>query len=213
MIQGVAKPDVLVIQPPTRAKRLFDFAFAVVALLALLPLLTILMAAIWLETRSSPIFAQERVGFKGKRFRIYKLRTMVPDAELRKSQIEHLNEAQPPLFKLRRDPRVTRVGRFLRASSLDELPQLVNVIRGDMSLVGPRPPLPHEVDTYTSDQARRLEVMPGLTGLWQVSGRSDRTFDELIALDLYYIDHWSFWLDLQLIARTVWVVIKGQGAY
>jgi lipopolysaccharide/colanic/teichoic acid biosynthesis glycosyltransferase len=215
VIQGVVEPGVQVgqVRPPALAKRLFDMAFATVALIALLPPILLLMLAICLESWGSPIFAQERVGLGGRRFKMLKLRTMVRDAERRRVDVEHLNEAQAPMFKVKKDPRITRVGRFLRYTSLDELPQLINVIVGEMSLVGPRPPLPHEVGQYTSTQARRLTVIPGLTGLWQVSGRSDRSFDALIALDLEYIDHWSFWLDLKLIARTVWVVLSGRGAY
>jgi lipopolysaccharide/colanic/teichoic acid biosynthesis glycosyltransferase len=213
VIHEVSAPALTLSRGPAFTKRLFDLAFALIALLALTPLILVLLAAIWVESHSNPVFFQERVGFRGKRFRLIKLRTMVPDAEGYLTQVKALNEAQPPLFKIRKDPRVTRVGRLLRATSLDELPQLLNVVRGEMSLVGPRPPLPHEVSDYTPQQARRLTVIPGLTGLWQVSGRSDRTFDELVALDLYYIDHWSFWLDLQLVARTFWVVIAARGAY
>jgi lipopolysaccharide/colanic/teichoic acid biosynthesis glycosyltransferase len=213
VIQEAQASSVHLARPPAAIKRTFDVLLAVVALVALTPLLLCLMAAIWCESPGNPIFAQERVGFNGRPFRFFKLRTMVPNAEAGLEPVAHLNEVQPPLFKVRKDPRVTRLGRFLRITSLDELPQLVNVIRGEMSLVGPRPPLSHEVSQYTADQARRLTVTPGLTGLWQVSGRSDCSFDDLIALDLYYIDHWSFWLDLQLIARTFWVVATGRGAY
>ena len=138
---------------------------------------------------------------------------MVPDAERRRAEIEHLNEALPPLFKVRNDPRVTRVGRLLRATSLDELPQLINVLRGDMSIVGPRPRLPHEFSLDDPAVIRRLSVKPGLAGLWQVSGRARLNYDEALALDLRYVDNWSFWLDLTLIARTVWVVLTLRGAY
>ncbi len=213
MIQGLTHQVLELSRPPSIAKRIFDIGFATVAFVALVPLLAVLCMLIVLESPGNPVFLQERVGFNGKRFRIVKLRTMVANAEDRRAEIEHLNEAQPPLFKVRKDPRITHIGRFLRATSLDELPQLLNVIVGQMSLVGPRPPLPHEVATYTATQARRLTVIPGLTGLWQVSGRSECTFDELIALDLHYIDHWTFWLDLVLIARTFLVVITGRGAY
>ncbi len=217
-IQRAAEPQVAaapmsIPRPPSLLKRLFDRVFAVVALLALLPLLLILTAAIWLESRGNPMFLQERVGLNGKRFMLFKLRSMCTDAEQRRSEIEHLNEADPPLFKVRRDPRITRVGRFLRATSLDELPQLFNVVRGEMSLVGPRPPLPHEVETYTPEQARRLTAMPGLTGWWQVHGRSACSFEEYVAMDLHYIDHRSIWLDLKLIIQTVWVVVRGRGAW
>jgi len=213
LIQGLTHQVLELSRPSSITKRTFDIGFATVAFLALVPLLAVLCLLIVLESPGNPVFLQERVGFNGKRFRIVKLRTMVANAEDRRAEIEHLNEAQPPLFKVRKDPRITHIGRFLRATSLDELPQLLNVIVGQMSLVGPRPPLPHEVATYTATQARRLTVIPGLTGLWQVSGRSECTFDELIALDLHYIDHWTFWLDLVLIARTFLVVITGRGAY
>src|SRR4030088_3312797 len=142
-----------------------------------------------------------------------KRRRMVPHAERRRAEIEHLNEARLPLFKVRNDPRVTRVGRILRATSLDELPQLLNVIRGEVSVVGPRPRLPEEFDVRDAAVERRLSVKPGLAGLWQVSGRASLNFDEALALDLEYIDTWSFWNDLKLIARTFWVVVTLHGAY
>jgi lipopolysaccharide/colanic/teichoic acid biosynthesis glycosyltransferase len=138
---------------------------------------------------------------------------MVADAERRRAEIEHLNEALPPLFKVRNDPRVTRLGRILRATSLDELPQLINVVRGDMSIVGPRPRLPYELSMDDPAIQRRLSVTPGLAGLWQVSGRATLNFDEALTLDLAYVENWSFWLDLKLIARTLWVVITLHGAY
>jgi lipopolysaccharide/colanic/teichoic acid biosynthesis glycosyltransferase len=214
MIEGVVRAElILAPRSPARIKRAFDFLFAMVAILLLLPLLTGLAIAIMLESPGNPIFAQERVGLNGKRFRMFKLRTMVPDAERRRAEIEHLNEMQFPMFKVRKDPRITRVGRVLRATSLDELPQLLNVVTGDMSLVGPRPPLPKEALAYTSTQALRLTVPPGLTGMWQVSGRADTTFDDCVRLDLQYIEHWSFWLDLRLIAQTFRVVVQGRGAY
>jgi lipopolysaccharide/colanic/teichoic acid biosynthesis glycosyltransferase len=213
VIQEAAASTTHLSRPPAAIKRTFDVVFASVALVALTPLLLCLMAAIWCESPGNPLFVQERMGFNGRPFRLLKLRTMVPNAEAALGGLAHLNEVQSPLFKVRRDPRVTRLGRFLRITSLDELPQLVNVLRGEMSLVGPRPPLIREVSQYTVDQARRLTVTPGLTGLWQVSGRSNRSFDDLVALDLYYIDHWSFRLDLQLIAKTLWVVVTCRGAY
>jgi len=194
-------------------KRLFDVLFAATALLALAPLLLLMMLAIVVESWGSPIFPQERLGIGGRRFRILKLRSMVPNAESRILELAHLNDADGPLFKIRRDPRATRVGRLLRATSLDELPQLVNVLRGEMSLVGPRPPLAREVLSYTREQLRRLSVVPGLTGAWQVSGRSNLGWDSSIALDLDYIDNWSFWLDLKLIWKTFGAVMSSKGAY
>jgi lipopolysaccharide/colanic/teichoic acid biosynthesis glycosyltransferase len=195
------------------SKRLFDVLFAATALLALTPLLLLIMLAIVVESWGSPVFPQERLGIGGRRFRIFKLRSMVPNAESRIRELAHLNDADGPLFKIRKDPRATRVGRLLRATSLDELPQLVNVLRGDMSLVGPRPPLAREVLYYTGEQLRRLSVVPGLTGAWQVSGRSNLGWESSIALDLDYIDNWSFWLDLKLIGKTFGAVMSSKGAY
>jgi lipopolysaccharide/colanic/teichoic acid biosynthesis glycosyltransferase len=142
-----------------------------------------------------------------------KFRTMCVDAEARRSELEEQHDGNETLFKLRRDPRVTRVGAVLRRYSLDELPQLVNVVRGEMSLVGPRPPLPAEVDRYESDAVRRLRVRPGMTGLWQVSGRSDLSWVESVRLDLWYVDNWSLTLDLQILLRTAGAVVRGRGAY
>jgi lipopolysaccharide/colanic/teichoic acid biosynthesis glycosyltransferase len=194
-------------------KRAFDVLVGGMALLvALLPLL-VLMLAVVIESPGNPVFRQRRLGLNGKRFWMLKLRTMVPNAEQRRAEVEHLNEAKPPLFKVRRDPRVTRIGRFLRASSLDELPQLVNVLMGDMSLVGPRPRLPAEFDLSNPEHLRRFSVKPGLAGLWQVSGRATLNFDEALAIDVQYIDQWTFWWDLKLIWRTLLVVVKRQGAY
>lgn len=200
-------------QPIAAAKRALDIVLSAIGLVALAPLLLAILALIVVTSPGNPIFAQPRVGRGGVVFRMYKLRTMVRDAEARLGELAAFNEAQPPLFKMRRDPRVTLAGRFLRASSLDELLQLVNVLKGEMSLVGPRPPLPHEVATYTPTQARRLSTVPGLTGLWQVSGRSECPFERAIELDLAYIDDWSFWLDIRILLRTVLVVLRSDGAY
>lgn len=220
MLNAVAGPELYPAVVPVRPvishlaiKRLFDVMVATLALILVLPLLLILVAAICIESPGNPLFAQERLGRYGARFRMLKLRTMVPNAESRRAEVEHLNEALPPLFKARHDPRVTRVGRILRATSLDELPQLINVIRGEMSLVGPRPRLPHEFTISEPAIAKRLTVKPGLAGLWQVSGRATLNFDEALALDLQYVDNWSFWYDLKLIARTAWVVLTLHGAY
>lgn len=196
-------------------KRLFDLVVASLALLVLSPVLLVLMVAIWIESPGNPIFVQERLGRQGGRFRLYKLRTMVPHAERRRAEVEHLNESKAPLFKARNDPRVTRVGRFLRASSLDEFPQLLNVVRGDMSVVGPRPRLPEEFADvmHRPDIIRRLSVKPGLAGVWQVRGRAHNNFEEALALDLSYIDNWSFFNDLRLIIQTFLVVLTARGAY
>jgi lipopolysaccharide/colanic/teichoic acid biosynthesis glycosyltransferase len=158
------------------------------------------------------LFRQERCGLRGRRFILLKFRTMVEDADRRRPEVDHLNVMDGPVFKAPGDPRVTGLGRWLRRSSLDELPQLVNVLRGDMSLVGPRPPLPDEVARYQSWQRRRLAMKPGLTCLWQVSGRSGLDFATWMELDLAYIDSWSLWLDLRILARTVPAVLRGRGA-
>jgi lipopolysaccharide/colanic/teichoic acid biosynthesis glycosyltransferase len=194
-------------------KRSFDLMIASLALLVALPFLLLIVLAIVIESPGNPLFVQERLGLNGRHFKLLKLRTMVPNAERRRAEIEHLNEALPPLFKVRRDPRVTRVGRILRATSLDEVPQLINVIRGEMSIVGPRPRLPSEMSIDDLAVARRLSVKPGLAGLWQVSGRAGLNYDEALALDLKYIEEWSFWLDLKLIVKTFLVVVSLKGAY
>jgi len=211
MFVPVAPPRPIV--SPAAIKRTFDLLTASLALFVALPFLALLIVAIVLESPGNPFFVQERLGLDGKRFKLLKLRTMVPDAEKRRAEIEHLNEALPPLFKVRNDPRVTRIGRVLRATSVDELPQLINVIRGEMSVVGPRPRLPYEFRLDAPGIARRLSVKPGLAGLWQVSGRAKLNYDEALRLDLQYIDTWSFWVDLKLIAKTFWVVVTLNGAY
>ncbi len=175
----------------------------------LFPIVAILIK---LDSKGPVFFLQERVGLNQRRFKIIKFRSMVADAEERKRLLEAYNEADGPVFKMRRDPRVTRVGRWLRKFSIDEMPQFINVFLGQMSLVGPRPPIPSEVEKYTWDQRRRLSVRPGLTGLQQVSGRSDLTFDQWVELDLAYIDNWSLMLDFRILLRTFEVVILARGA-
>ena len=194
-------------------KRGVDVVGALVLLVVLAPFLGLIALAIRLETPGSPIYCQARVGKGGREFTLYKFRSMYEGAEEERDRLVPLNEADGPLFKIREDPRVTRVGRLLRRASLDELPQLFNVLRGDMSLIGPRPPLPSEVAQYQDWHRKRLEVAPGMTGLWQVSGRSELTFDEMVMLDLYYIENWSLGLDLRIVLRTIPRVILGYGAY
>lgn len=194
-------------------KRSLDVALIVLSLPLLIPLVLLIALLIRLDSRGPALFRQIRVGKDGKPFTCYKFRTMVVDAEQRKAELAKLNEADGPLFKIRRDPRVTRIGRFLRSSSLDELPQLWNVLQGEMSLVGPRPGLPQEVDQYETWHRRRLEVTPGLTGLWQVLGRSDTTFDEMVRLDIYYTENWSVGMDIRILLKTIPVVLIGKGAY
>jgi exopolysaccharide biosynthesis polyprenyl glycosylphosphotransferase len=194
-------------------KRIFDLVVGGVVVLAGLPLWLAIALAIRLTSRGPVFYSQERVGRSGRRFGMVKFRSMYIDAEERLAELAEVNEASGPLFKMRDDPRVTSVGRWLRKFSLDEFPQLINVLRGEMSLVGPRPPLPHEVEKYSKNDWRRLEVVPGMTGLWQVSGRSSLTFEEMVRLDLFYIENWSVALDLTLLFRTVPAVLFARGAY
>ena len=195
-------------------KRAMDLILGTAILAVSLPIAGSIALAVKLAGGGSILFRQTRCGLNGRRFTLYKFRTMVEDAEARQSDLLHLNEVEGPAFKLRLDPRVTRLGRLLRRFSLDELPQLLNVLRGDMSLVGPRPPIPSEVERYERWQRRRLSVKPGLTGLWQISGRADvADFRRWIELDLEYIDSWSPWLDLKILAKTIPVVLTGRGAH
>jgi exopolysaccharide biosynthesis polyprenyl glycosylphosphotransferase len=194
-------------------KGLFDRCMAAAALFILAPVLATLAAAVWLHDRGPALFSQIRVGKDGQAFRMYKFRTMVVDAEKRRVELLPSNDSDGVLFKLRRDPRVTGVGQHLRRLSLDELPQLFNVFLGQMSLVGPRPALPDEAEKYAEHVRRRLVVKPGLTGLWQVNGRSDLSWDESVRLDLRYVENWSFALDLQILWKTFSVIFRGSGAY
>jgi exopolysaccharide biosynthesis polyprenyl glycosylphosphotransferase len=194
-------------------KELFDRIGASLGLLLISPLLLAMVLAVKLNSPGPAMFRQVRVGRDGREFRIYKFRTMRIDAEAVMARMQHLNEHDGVLFKMRNDPRVTPVGRFLRRFSLDELPQLINVVRGEMSLVGPRPPLPSEVERYPFDMYRRLAVKPGLTGLWQVSGRSDLPWEEVVRLDLRYVESWSLSLDLVILLRTITAVLRSSGAY
>jgi exopolysaccharide biosynthesis polyprenyl glycosylphosphotransferase len=194
------------------AKRTFDVVLATLGLLITWPLLLLAAVAIKLDSAGPAFFVQSRVGRGGHRFSVYKLRTMVVDAEERLADVAHLNEGDGPLFKVRADPRLTRVGRFLRATSIDELPQLVNILKGDMSVVGPRPALPREVEQWDDRLLTRLRVKPGLTGMWQVSGRSDASFDDYQRLDLYYVRNWSLLTDLAIVLRTVPAVVARRGA-
>jgi exopolysaccharide biosynthesis polyprenyl glycosylphosphotransferase len=192
-------------------KRLLDIVVAALLLLVLSPFL--LVIALWVRLHEGPpvLFRQKRVGLHGRPFLVTKFRTMVPDAEARLSDLAGVNEIRGHAFKMTHDPRLTRSGRWLRATSIDELPQLWNVLRGEMSIVGPRPPLPVEVDAYDIWHRRRLSMKPGITGLWQVAARRDPDFDRWVRLDLDYIDHWSLWLDLKIVARTIPAMLAGEG--
>jgi exopolysaccharide biosynthesis polyprenyl glycosylphosphotransferase len=193
-------------------KRLFDITASALALGVLSPLLLGVAAVIKLTSRGPIFFKQKRVGLNGKHFHMLKFRSMVVNAEELKAKLAALNEQTGPVFKMKNDPRITRVGRFIRKYSIDELPQLINVLRGEMSVVGPRPPIPSEVEKYATWQRRRLSVRPGLTCIWQVSGRNQISFEDWMYLDMRYIDHWSLGTDLGLILKTVPVVLTGSGA-
>lgn len=197
----------------SRVLRALDIVLSAALLLLLLPLFALIALAIRLDNPGPILFTQKRVGQDGREFDFFKFRSMITSAEARRHALEAQNERTGPVFKMRRDPRVTRVGRWLRRSSLDELPQLFNVLRGDMSLVGPRPALPREVAQYTPHQRIRLSVTPGLTGLWQVSGRSDLSFERSLELDLYYIQHQSLGLYIHILLMTLPAIITGRGAY
>jgi exopolysaccharide biosynthesis polyprenyl glycosylphosphotransferase len=218
-IRPVAGLPLLHVEKPefSGGRRLLKDAVDRLGAAAMLLLLSPLMIAIALAVRfTSPgpaLFKQTRVGVRGERFTVLKYRSMHVEAEARLAGLQHLNEHDGLLFKMRDDPRVTKVGRLLRKYSLDELPQLINVLKGDMSLVGPRPPLPSEVDLYPDDVRRRLLVKPGVTGLWQVSGRSDLSWDESVRLDLHYVENWSLVWDFEILWRTFYAVVRGAGAY
>ncbi len=194
-------------------KRLIDVAAGGIALIALSPLLALSALLIRLDSPGPAIFRQTRVGRSGRPFTVFKFRTMRDGADLALAELADRNEASGPLFKMRDDPRRTRVGKWLRKASIDEMPQFWNVLRGDMSIVGPRPALPSEVEQYQPWHRRRLEAAPGITGLWQVSGRSEVNFDEMVLLDLYYIENWTPFLDLKIMLKTIPVILTGRGAY
>jgi exopolysaccharide biosynthesis polyprenyl glycosylphosphotransferase len=195
-------------------KRFIDILGSAVLLLALVPLFAIVALLIKFDSPGPVFFNQERVGFNKRRFRMLKFRTMVDGAHMRQSKLEHLNEAKGPVFKIKNDPRITRLGNFLRRFSIDELPQLFNVLKGDMSLVGPRPLPVRDVKRIDLTwHKRRFSIKPGITCLWQVNGRSDIGFDDWVKLDLEYIDKWSLALDLVILLKTIPAVLKGPGAY
>ncbi|MEO0575369.1 MAG: sugar transferase [Pseudomonadota bacterium] len=194
-------------------KRIVDVSLILLALPILIPVFALVALAIKIDDPGPVFFTQQRIGYHKRKFPMFKFRSMVVDAEARMQEVEHLNEAEGPNFKIKDDPRVTKLGNFLRKSSIDELPQLLNVLRGEMSLVGPRPMSIRDVDLFDQGiQRKRFSVRPGLTCLWQVSGRSDLDFDDWLRLDLEYIETWSFWLDVKILFRTILVVATGRGA-
>lgn len=194
-------------------KRFFDTILSALGLICLSPLFLVLAIWIMIDDFGSPFYSQVRIGKNGRRFRMWKLRSMVKNADALKNKLMAQNEIEGAMFKIKDDPRITRVGHFIRKYSLDELPQLFNVLKGDMSLVGPRPPLPEEVAQYTDYQKQRLLVTPGCTGLWQVTVRNEADFDEMVDIDLNYIQQRGFMMDLWILVMTVKIMIKPNGAY
>lgn len=192
-------------------KRLLDICFSLLLLILLLPLLAIVALLIWVQDDGPVFYLSQRIGRSGCPFTMYKFRTMVVGAELLKHILNQRNERAEVLFKIANDPRTTRIGRVLRKYSLDEIPQLINVLRGDMSLVGPRPPLASEVAQYSPQQFVRLQVLPGITGLWQIKARRSSSFHDYISLDAAYVQNWCLWLDVKILWRTVGVVLAGTG--
>ncbi len=205
---SAARPGIVA----SRAKRLFDLTGVLFLFLLFWPLILIAILVIRLDSNGSAIYRQRRLGLRGRPFTMYKFRTMYDGAERLTPWLRSFDETDGPTFKMTDDPRITSVGRWLRRFSIDELPQLFNVLRGEMSLVGPRPPLPSEAARYEAWQRRRLMVKPGLTCIWQVSGRSEIPFERWMRMDLAYIDNWSLWLDIRLCLRTVGAVLGGRGA-
>lgn len=199
--------------PYAAAKRALDVALSLAGILAGAPLFGAVALLVKLTSEGPVLFSQTRVGKGGQEFTCYKFRSMYTDAEVRLQELMPLNELSGPVFKIKRDPRITPVGRWIRKLSLDELPQLFNVLKGEMSLVGPRPPVPREVFLYTEHQRQRLAVTPGLTCLWQISGRSEIGFDRWVELDLEYIESMSFWGDIGILLRTIPAVLTGRGAH
>src|SRR5205085_1658559 len=193
--------------------RLVDIVVATLLLLLGSPFWLFIALVIRISSSGAVVYKQTRIGLNGRPFKVYKFRSMYKNADQVLSALFEHNEAQGPLFKIKDDPRVTAVGKFLRRTSFDEIPQLINVLRGEMSLVGPRPPLPHEVSQYEEWQKGRLAIKPGMTGLWQVRGRSNISFDEGVLMDLYYIENWSLRLYFQILLRTIPAVLFSRGAY
>jgi len=193
------------------AKRGFDIVFSLLALVFILPVLLMIAALVKMDSEGPVLYVSERIGLNGKRFRFFKFRTMVKEADSLRGALLHLNERRGNLFKMSNDPRVTRLGKLLRRYSLDELPQFFSVLSGHMSVVGPRPCLTSEYARYTKEQRRRVEVVPGITGLWQVEARTSPSVDAYFKLDLYYVEHWNFWLDIRILLKTIAVVFSGTG--
>lgn len=197
-----------------KIKRFFDICFSMILIIILIPLWIVIIVVMKIEDFNGPIvYKQERIGLAGSKFIMYKFRSMVVDADSLKCELEQVNEQSGPIFKIKKDPRITRVGSILRKTSLDEFPQLLNIIRGEMSLIGPRPALPSEVEKYSDYQKKRLSVKPGCTGLWQVSGRSNLNFDQMLQLDLEYIENYGALTDIKIFFKTFKIILTREGAY
>lgn len=194
-------------------KRIFDIIFSIIGLILLSPLLLAVSIIIKIDSPGPILFKQNRVGDGGKIFMMYKFRSMCTDAEIQLDNLKKQNQKDGPVFKIFNDPRVTRFGRIIRRTSIDELPQLMNILKGDMSFVGPRPPIPYEVSQYNDYQLQRISVKPGLTCYWQISGRSNLSFDDWIELDIKYIHERGFWTDIKILLRTIPAVLRREGAY
>ncbi|SDP06823.1 exopolysaccharide biosynthesis polyprenyl glycosylphosphotransferase [Clostridium gasigenes] len=195
------------------SKRALDIVASLIGLIVLSPLIVIIGILIRIESKGPIIFSQKRIGLKGRKFEMYKFRSMVPNAEELKKKLLEQNEMSGPMFKMKEDPRITKTGKFIRKTSIDELPQLINVLKGEMSLVGPRPSLPKEVEKFESWMLKRLEVKPGLTCYWQVSGRNNIDFEQWMQLDLDYVNDRNFLLDIKLIVRTFFVLFGDENAH
>jgi len=193
------------------AKRAFDVVFALSVLVFIAPVLALIAILVKLDSEGPVLYVSERIGLHGRRFRFFKFRTMVADADSLRGALLHLNERQGNLFKMSNDPRVTRLGRILRRYSLDELPQFFSVLTGHMSVIGPRPCLPGEYARFNKEQRKQVEMLPGITGLWQVDARNHRSAAAYHLLGRFYVDNWSLWLDLKILVKTVWVVAQGTG--
>jgi exopolysaccharide biosynthesis polyprenyl glycosylphosphotransferase len=217
-VRPLGRFPIVYVEPITRggwraaAKRAFDVVLSIIGLIVAAPVLAVAAIAVKLDSKGPVLFKQVRVGQNSDPFRVLKLRTMVVDAGARLAEVLEHNESDGPLFTMTNDPRITRVGSFLRVTSIDELPQLWNVLRGDMSLVGPRPALPHETEEWDALLVQRLRVKPGITGMWQVNGRDELSFEDYTRLDLYYVDNWSLTTDLAIMLKTVPAVLFGRGA-
>ena len=210
----LSEKDIQISKLYLATKRTIDIVGSLTGIIILFPLFLLVAVCIKLEAVKDPIiFSQLRVGKNGKCFKIYKFRSMVRDAEEKLTELLHRNDVKGHMFKMKKDPRITKVGKFIRKTSIDELPQLINILLGQMSFVGPRPPLPREVKEYTEYEKQRLLITPGCTGLWQISGRSDLDFNQMLELDLKYISNRTIWFDMKIIVKTIFVLFNSKGAY